>query len=122
MPTPPFNPEQLSTWKDATVLASKINRRNIGGGVRPQTGSPDRSGIYIPRWVSGPGGFQQPINGNNYHLHFRFANGAEGINVALALAALARYNYHPNSWAKFAEEVATNARNEAAVAALVDAA
>jgi hypothetical protein len=81
----PFNPAQLATWAEATVLARTINTsapfKAAGISILPQ--NPPRSGIYIPSWVGGPGGFPIPHIGDATFLHFRFSNGFEGMNVGL---------------------------------------
>lgn len=94
-----FNPAQLATWEEAKTLAAKIEAFRVssgipmGGGVRPETASMDTSGIYVPSWEGGPEGFPEPndaLNGK-FWLHFRFWNGAAGLNVGLILDKLARY-------------------------------
>src|ERR1035438_1643780 len=58
-----FNPNQLATWKQARELKSKINSsrpfKNVGVSV---------TDIFIPEWVGGPGGFQEPQAGGTYWL------------------------------------------------------
>lgn len=96
----PFNPAQLATWPQAEKLATRItNYRKttgtfMGGGVMPITTDPATSGIYIPNWISGPGGFEEPgdVAEGLFYLHFRFANGVSGINVGLILDKAKRYN------------------------------
>jgi hypothetical protein len=88
-----FNPAQLATWDDARALAAKIEafRQSQGlymaGGVAPETKDPNTSGIYVPSWDGGPGGFPEPNDVENlkYFLHYRFVNGRAGINVGLIL-------------------------------------
>jgi len=64
----------------------------LGGGVAPETSSEQTSGIYVPTWVGGPGGFPVPSDLNTkFWLHFRFNNGRCGVNVGLILDKLARY-------------------------------
>jgi hypothetical protein len=94
-----FNPNQLATWDDARALAAQIETFRIttgvpmGGGVKPETADANTSGLYVPSWVGGPGGFPEPNDVENlkYWLHFRFQNGASGINVGLILDKLVRY-------------------------------
>jgi hypothetical protein len=80
-----FNPAQLATWAEATLLAKKINAsapfQSAGISIIPQ--NPPHSGIYIPSWVGGPGGFPIPHIGDATFLHFRFSNGFEGMNAGL---------------------------------------
>ena len=64
------------------------------------TGDPDKSGIYIPSWVGGPGGFAEPNyvdpTGKKYFfLHYRFRNRAEGMNVGLIIDKFSRYPMSP---------------------------
>jgi hypothetical protein len=82
----PFNPAQLATWAEATVLARTINASAPfkAAGISILTQHPPTSGIYIPSWVGGPGGFPIPHIGDSTFLHFRFSNGFEGMNVGLA--------------------------------------
>ena len=97
-----FNTNQLATWEQARECANKLSGGPIvvGAGVKPETSNPATSGIYLPEWVGGPGGFAEPNytdpqTGVTYlFLHFRFRNGAEGMNVGLILDKFRRY---PNS-------------------------
>ena len=94
-----FNPNQLATWADAKDLAARIEgfRQstgvNMGGGVLPVTADPNTSGIYVPSWDGGPGGFPEPADPNTglYFLHFRCVNGRSGVNVGLILDKIKRY-------------------------------
>ena len=94
-----FNPAQLATWQQATDLAAKIEAFRestglwMGGGVMPVTANADTSGIYVPSWDGGPGGFPEPSDpaNNKFFLHYRFFNGRAGINVGLILDKAARY-------------------------------
>ncbi len=89
MSTPVFNPAQLSTWQEAVDLRKLINYSPVfysqGIQIVPYWGSVsnDRSGIYIPTWVGGPGGFPEPNSGKSLFYHFRFSNFFEGMNVGL---------------------------------------
>ncbi len=94
-----FNPAQLATWDEARDLAKQIEGFRfssgvlMGGGVAPETTDPNTSGIYVPSWAGGPAGFPEP-NDNataRYWLHFRFNNGASGLNVGLIMDKLKRY-------------------------------
>ncbi|HTM47066.1 MAG TPA: hypothetical protein VL285_00190 [Bryobacteraceae bacterium] len=97
-----FNTNQLATWDQARDCANRLSAGPIvvGGGVKPETGSSATSGIYRPDWQAGPGGFAEPNftdpkTGEKYFfLHFRFRNGAEGMNVGLILDKFRRF---PNS-------------------------
>ncbi len=99
MSTWSFNPAQLATWDDARALAAKIENFRItsgvlmGGGVKIETKDFNTSGIYVPSWSGGPGGFPEPNDAahESFWLHFRFNNGTSGINVGLILDKLARY-------------------------------
>ena len=94
-----FNLVQLATWAEARALAKEIEDFReitgviLGGGVRQETTDPNTSGIYVPTWAGGPGGFPEPNDTLNarFWLHFRFANGKSGLNVGLIIDKLARY-------------------------------
>lgn len=94
-----FNPAQLATWDEAKELAAKIEAFRqktgnwMGGGVKVETNNVDTSGVYVPFWEGGPEGFPEPNDAGNgkFWLHFRFNNGASGLNVGLILDKLARY-------------------------------
>jgi len=95
-----FNEEQLATWDEAKRLAQFIDSsgefQSAGIHTLPITGDFTTSGIFIPSWASGPGGFPEPsdLPNSNYFLHFRFSNRMEGMNVGLVRGAVNRY---PNS-------------------------
>ena len=97
-----FNIAQLATWEQAREYANKLSAGPIvvGGGVKPETSQTATSGIYLPEWLPGPAGFPEPYytdekTGKTYqYLHFRFRNGAEGMNVGLIMDKFSRY---PNS-------------------------
>jgi hypothetical protein len=97
-----FNLAQLATWDQAREYAVKLSVGPIviGGGVLPETGDPTTSGIYTEYWLGGPGNFPDPhyfdaTTGLNYYsLHFRFQNGAAGMNVGLIIDKFKRF---PNS-------------------------
>jgi hypothetical protein len=98
----PFNMTQLATWEDARQYANILSAGPIvvGEGVNPETSDPDTSGIYIPNWVGGPGGFAEPNyvdpTGKKYFfLHYRFRNTAEGMNVGLIIDKFSRYPMSP---------------------------
>lgn len=92
-----FNPAQLATWKQARNLAPMLE--SVGGGVLPETGNPLTSGIYVPQWLGGPAAHPEPsqaVEGDTkWFLHFRFRNGAEGMNVGLILDRFKRYPTSP---------------------------
>lgn len=93
-----FNPAQLSTWSAARKLALDIAQFTIdtgnlmGGGVLAETHDPATSGIFVPSWDGGPGGFPAPNDsaGGSYWLHFRFATG-KVLNVGLIADKITRY-------------------------------
>ena len=97
-----FNTNQLATWDQARDCANKLSAGPIvvGSGVKPETNDSHTSGIYRPDWIGGPGGFAEPnhtdpVTGEKYfYLHYRFRNGAEGMNVGLIMDKFRRY---PNS-------------------------
>jgi hypothetical protein len=94
-----FNPAQLATWDQARDLAQHIDAFRqktgalMGGGVAKETTNVDTSGIYVPDWQGGPEGFPVPNDTSvgKYWLHFRFNNGASGVNVGLILDKIARF-------------------------------
>lgn len=98
-----FNTNQLATWDQAREYAVKLGAGPIvvGNGVKPETGDSKTSGIYRPEWVGGPGGFAEPnhtdpVTGAKYfYLHYRFHNGAEGMNVGLIMDLFRRYPMSP---------------------------
>lgn len=98
-----FNTAQLATWEDARQYANILSAGPIviGGGVKPETSDPNTSGIYLPDWIGGPGGFAEPNftdpqTGRKYFfLHYRFRNGAEGMNVGLIMDLFRRYPMSP---------------------------
>lgn len=98
-----FNLAQLATWDEARECAHKLSDGPIvvGDGVLPETTNPNTSGIYIPAWFGGNGGFEQPNYADDktgkayFHLHYRFRNGAEGMNVGLILDRFRRYPSAP---------------------------
>ncbi len=99
----PFNMAQLSTWDQARQYANILTAGPIvvGEGVMPETGDPSTSGIYIPSWVAGPGGFAEPnytdpkTGFNYFFLHYRFRNGATGMNVGLIMDKFSRFPMSP---------------------------
>jgi len=120
-----FNIIQLATYAEARALVEYLNWAGTGNGVLPgddENGipmiqnpnfpwlpaSPGRPGIYLPPWVGGPGGFAQPhytdpTTGEKYfHLHLRFRNGAEGMNVGLIRD---KFRRHPNAPAYVLNEI-----------------
>ncbi len=94
-----FNDNELATWQQARELVAQINqfRQSSGvsmaGGVMPETTDPNTSGIYVPSWSGGPGGFPEPSDEPNakFWLHYRFASGRAGVNVGLILDKIRRY-------------------------------
>jgi len=93
-----FNPAQLATWAEAMGLVKIINGSGLFQSsslfILPQDPNHVHSGAYIPSWVSGPGGFQEPVNGNQYFIHFRYSNGMEGMNAGLVRE---KFKSFPNS-------------------------
>lgn len=94
----PFNDAQLATWEEAMKLVGVINGSGIfqqaGLFILPQDPKHVHSGAYIPSWVSGPGGFQEPVNGNQFFIHFRYNNGMKGMNAGLVRE---KFRSFPNS-------------------------
>ncbi len=111
----PLNSRQLASYEQARVLVKAINGhlidfgdgkpRPMGGGVLLGDDEIDggledgtqieRVGIYVPAWLTGPGGFRQQAvedGGVKYRLlHLRFKNGNSGMNVGLFLDKLSRF-------------------------------
>ena len=98
-----FNLAQLATWDEARECAFKLSAGPIviGAGVKPESSDPNSSGIYIPQWFGGPSGFAEPHHVDEktgkkfFFLHFRFYNGAQGMNVGLILDRFRRYPTSP---------------------------
>lgn len=94
-----FNPEQLATWTEAKDIAlhfkNPIQGRLIGGGLKPLTSKVETSGIYLPVWVGGPGGFPEPRIGSSRQYLFRFKNGFEGVNCGLVRELFKKYPTAP---------------------------
>ncbi len=98
-----FNQTQLATWQQARDLAQQLSTGPVlvGNGVKPENQDMSVSGIYIPDWMGGPANFAEPNftdenTGDQYFfLHFRFNNGAEGMNVGLIGDTLKRYANSP---------------------------
>lgn len=94
-----FNQNELATWQQAQDLAAQIEAFrassgvNMGGGVLPITKDPNTSGIFVPSWDGGPGGFPEPNDAPHakFWLHYRYRNGRV-TNVGLILDKLVRYN------------------------------
>ena len=94
---------QLSTWDQARQYANILTAGPIvvGEGVSPETADPATSGIYIPSWIAGPGGFVEPsyvdlVSGAKYFfLHYHFRNGAAGMNVGLIMDKFSRFPMSP---------------------------
>lgn len=97
-----FNTAQLATWDDARKYAAILSAGPIvvGNGVCPESNDSNKTGIYIPSWDGGPASFVEPNytdpqTGIQYlWLHYRFQNGATGMNVGLIIDKFKRY---PNS-------------------------
>lgn len=113
-----FNTNQLATLDQAREFADRLTDGPIvvGGGVLPETSDPATSGIYLPTWSGGPGGFEEPnytdpATGLKYFfLHYRFHNGAAGMNVGLIMDKFRRY---PNSPAYVMDALAREAASMA---------
>jgi hypothetical protein len=87
-----FNPAQLSTWAEAThwaaVLSKSVAFQAVGISIKPQIVNPqptllNHSGVYIPVWVGGPGGFPIPHGDGTFWLHYFWSNGMQGMNAGL---------------------------------------
>lgn len=76
---------QYTTLDEAKTIAKQLSE--IGGGVLPyNSDDSDASGIYIPEYLQGP--FATPTDGDRKFYHFRFRNGADGINAGLVKAIM----------------------------------
>ena len=76
-----MNPIQLATIEEAKDIAAKLG--TIGGGVVD---------IYVPRML---GPYALPDTGTSKWYHFKFRNGAEGINVGLVRGTMQMF---PSRW------------------------
>lgn len=77
----PYNMQQLASRDQAAQLSILLDTYNIGEGVKE---------IYIPEFLMSQTP-EEVVNGVRYEwLHFRFNNGAEGINVGLILDMMRR--------------------------------
>ncbi len=93
-----FNSAQLATWQQARDLAAQIEAFRqaqglyMAGGVVPETADPNTSGIYVPSWSGGPGGFPEPNDAPDgaFFLHYRFVSGRVS-NVGLILDKIKRF-------------------------------
>ena len=124
-----FNTNQLASYEQARALRDLLDQHKIGGGILPGDDEvgvtltpnlnfpwlppvPQRVGIYLPVWQSGPGGFSEPNaigpdGAKLLFLHFRFQNGKEGLNVGLILDKFRRY---PHSQEYVLGEIAKEAQ------------
>lgn len=105
-----FNPTQVATYDDARQLRDWLNQQpqfarclilpgddehgivsvvNVNMPWLPPT--PQKPGIYIPKWEGGPAAFPVPHIGTATFLHFRMVNGFEGANVGLIVAKFKSY-------------------------------
>ena len=76
-----MNPNQLATMEEAKAIAQQLN--TTGGGVKE---------VYIPEYL---GPYAVPESGNSKFFHYRFANGAEGVNVGLVRTLMKQC---PTTW------------------------
>ena len=80
-----MNPNQEATLSQATVTALQMDSKGIGGGIRD---------IYV---------IANPQNSPDVR-HFRFANGAEGVNAGLCRVTITN---NPQAWPQMlAQDVA----------------
>ncbi len=101
-----YNLAQLATYKQAEALSLYLGTQ-VGGGVLPGTDEdpnahwpPPGPGTYRPVWTEAPWSeephYTDPITGDKYfYLHYRYYNGAEGMNVGLMLDKYKRYPASP---------------------------
>ncbi len=86
---------QYTTLDEAKDIAKKLD--DIGGGVLPYIAPEDdpdgNSGIYIPEYSQGP--FRTPSDADRKFYHFRFRNGAEGLNAGLIRGTM---RFSPARW------------------------
>jgi hypothetical protein len=85
-----FNKAQLATLTEARALAEEL--KNYGLIINSESEDQNKSGIYLPDWRTEGG--PSPNEGDALWYHFRFTNGADGVNVGLIQDRLSRY---PNS-------------------------
>ncbi len=86
--------DELASIEEAREIAKKMV--TVGGGVKPESQDPEKSGIYRLDWYGGGAGFQEPQGTNakgekTYQLAFRLNNGAVGMNVGLVREMFRRY-------------------------------
>lgn len=122
-----FNPAQLATYEQARAVRDFLGTQ-VGGGVL--SGDDEHGiqtvpnvlfwlppvqqvpGIYVPPWESGPHADPVPSDGNKKFLHYRFKNGAEGMNVGLIIDKFSRYPNSPDYVIRtLAEEAASMAKS-----------
>ena len=104
-----FNSAELTTLQEAVDFRKRLNyapsfyKRALQ--ILPWWGEVDNrtSGIFIPLWEGGPGGFEIPNDGLSHWYHYRFSNGFEGMNAGLVRDRFARY---PNSPLYVIEQIA----------------
>lgn len=91
-----FNPAEVCTWAKAIALGKRINAsvefQQAGIHILPRTQIMSASGIYIPVFV----GNEDPVNGNEFFLHYRFSNGMEGMNAGLVREKFASFPLSPS--------------------------
>lgn len=80
---------QFVTHDDAKAIALQL--ATIGGGVLPEHPDQSVSGIYIPDY----GPFPTPSQGEAKFYHFRFRNGASGLNAGLVKGIMQTF---PTRW------------------------
>jgi len=95
-----FNTNQLASFEEARnlrdfLMASPYFQPAV---IAPETQDPTQSGIFIPEWVGGPGGFPEPnytdpvTHVKYFFLHYRWSNGFVG-NVGLIIDKFRRYPF-----------------------------
>jgi hypothetical protein len=97
-----FNTAQLATWDAARRYAAILTAGPIvvGGGVLPETNDSSTSGIYLPTWTGevefAEPNYVDPQTGLKYlFLHYRFRNGAVGMNAGLIIDKFSRFPMSP---------------------------
>lgn len=124
---PTFNAAQLATYSEARALRDYLNSTqqfaanpilpgddesnsapvpNPNFPWLPPTVAFPRAGIYLPTWTPGPHADPEPNADAALFLHFRYANGKEGLNVGLARE---KFKSFPNSPSYVLDYLATEA-------------
>ncbi len=97
-----FNTNQLASFEEARnlrdFLMSSLDFKPVV--ILQESQDPTKSGIFLPEWIGGPGGFPEPnytdpvTQVKYFFLHYRWSNRFEN-NVGLMLDKFRRYPFSP---------------------------